>query len=347
MKRISSILVAVAVLASVIAVPMGAHAASNSLGVNPRRDYSVKPGQTVNDVLNVSNLNKSEPLTIAIKMLDFEAKSQTGSPDLLLKRTEPTRWSLKPYIKIPSSQTIPAGQSVDIPISITMPANIGAGSYYSAVHYAVSTGEGDGNVSLASSSVSLLFVRVPGQARSQLTLENFGAFTPTQDFTSGAYASFYSATKPKYISYLLKNLGNVAEEPTGSIEIRNTFGKIVKVYENANPNKNLVLIDQTRRIDVCLNEVEVKQKNKLTGNEEDAKECQEMSLAPGRYTAKMSLLYGENGTSSQEINETTTFWYLPVWFIIAVVAGILIIVFLVRSAIHKLGAVGKKTYTRR
>lgn len=347
MKRFSSLLMALIAVLAIVAIPLRVHAASNSLGVNPRRDYTIKPGETVQDVLSVSNLNKTEPLTIAIRILDFEAKDQTGAPELQLTRKEPTRWSLKPYIKIATSQTIPAGKSVEIPVSITMPATIGAGSYYSAIHYAVSAGEDSGNVSLASSSVSLLFVRVPGEARSVLKLEQLGAFTPSQDFTSGAYGSFFSAAKPKYVSYSLKNLGNIAEQPTGSMELTNMFGKTVKVYDEINPNKNLVLIDQTRRIDLCLNEVEVTKKNKLTGNPEEVKECQELNLTPGRYKTKISVMYGTNGTPSQEIRETAAFWYLPAWFLIAVAVGLLMVAAFVRSSVHKLQDRGRKTYSRR
>ncbi len=347
MKKFSSFLMVAIAIFAVLAAPLRVNAASNSLGVNPRRDYTIKPGETVKDTLNVSNLNKQEPLVISIRTLDFESKDETGAPGLLLKRTEPTRWSLKPYLKFPESLTIPAGKSVDVPVSITMPANIGAGSYYSAINYAVAADGGESNVSLASSSVSLLFVRVPGETRSTLTLEDFGAFTPSQDFTSGAYGKFFSATKPKYVSYTLKNLGNIAEQPTGSMEIKNIFGKQVKMLEDVNPNKSLVIIEQTRRIDVCLNEAQVTKKNNATNSDEQVKECNDMSLMPGRYTANLSLFYGDNGTASQEISETATFWYLPVWFIIAVAVVLLIIGIAVRSLVNKVRSVGKHKYSRR
>lgn len=355
MKRISTIVAALAFAVLFVAAPAQAQAqvsaASNSLGVNPRRDYTIKPGETVKDVLNVTNLHKSDDLYITINPIDFKASNQTGSPDLLLKQKENTRWSLKPYIEIPKSYTIPAGTSADIPIAISIPSNVGAGSYYSAIHYSV-TGEDGGdestNLRLSGSSVSLLFVRVPGEAKSSLQIQNFGAFNPTEDMTTGTYATFFGATKPKYLSYTLKNNGNLAEQPVGSIQLKDMFGRSIKVYEDANPNKSLVLIEQTRRIDFCMNETTVKQKNKINNQEEDVKQCEAANLMPGRYTANIAMLYGGQGAPSQEILAATSFWYLPAWFIIAVVAGLLLIAYLAYTLGKKIKGRGKPTYgTRR
>lgn len=348
MRKIGSVLMALLSVGIILALPSQALAASNSLGVNPRRDYTVKPGETIQDSLNVTNLNKTEALNLTVRPLDFESTNETGAPKLLLKQQEPTRWSLKPYLKIGSSFTVPAGKSVDIPFTITIPSNLGAGSYYSGVHYSVTGNALESNLSLASSSVSLLFVRVSGEARSSLALKNFGAFTPNHDMSSGSYASFYSATKPKYLSFTLENKGNVAEQPTGSIQLKDIFGKQVKLYEDINPNKNIVLLEQTRRIDVCMHEVEVKEKNKLTGQEEEVDKCENMNLAPGRYTASLSLMYGGNGSPTNEILGTASFWYLPAWFLIAVAIGLLLLAFFVRQLVKKVKGIRKPTYgTRR
>jgi hypothetical protein len=349
MKKFSHVVLAVA-MSVLFLMPAHAKAASNSLGVNPRRDYTIKAGEKIQDILNVTNLHKTEDLTVSIKVVDFKAADQTGTPNLLLKQTEPTRWSLKPYLTIASSYKIPAGKSADVPFTINIPSNVGAGSFYSAIHYSVTGGDENAagsNLSLAGSSVSLLFVRVPGEARSSLLLKEFGAFYPTEDMITGSYATFFSAAKPKYLSYTLENKGNLAEEPTGSMQLKDMFGKEVQLYEKANPNDSLVLIDQTRRIDVCLNEVDVTEKNKLNGQDEKVKQCHDPRLMPGRYTANLIMLYGGEGTSSNEIKAVSSFWYIPAWFIIAVAAVLLIVFFIARSLIRKLSDKGKKTYSRR
>lgn len=326
-----------ALIFSVMSSP-GVHAqtSSNSLGVNPRRDYVINAGETVNEVLVVSNLSKTADLNIKIRIVDFEGKNQTGSPSLLLKREEPTAWSLKPYLTLPKTVKIPAGKSADVPFTITIPKSVGAGSLYSAIQYSTDGGNGDRNVSLTSSTATLMFVRVPGEAKNDLTLQKFGPFTPNADNADGLFGTFYSATKPKYLSYVLKNNGNVAEQPAGSVSLKNIFGKEVKLFENANPSKSIVLIDQTRRFDLCLNEERTDRKDAETGRNIEEVKCNDFNLQPGRYTATMALIYGDNGSSSREINAVSTFWYLPVWFLIIVALGIAALVGAVLFVLRKM-----------
>lgn len=321
MRRIFTGLSAAVALFLVVVLPVSA--ASNSLGVNPRRDYTIKSGETVTDKIFVRNLSQTEDLTLSIDLIDFQAQGKTGAPALLLKQNQPTRWSLKPYMTIQKSATIGAAKSMDIPFTITIPKNVGAGSYYSAIRYSAANQNGKSNLSLSGSSTSLIFVRVPGQAKDSLQMTNFGAFTPNSDGTSGTYASFYGATAPKYLAYELKNAGNVAEQPSGSILVKDIFGKQVKLYQNANPNDNLVLIDQTRRFDFCLNPQKVTKT--VNGVKADVEQCNDFGFKPGRYTVALDLFYGTNGSSSKEINATASFWYLPAWFIVAVIVLLLLI----------------------
>jgi hypothetical protein len=168
---------------------------------------------------------------------------------------------------------------------VAVPKNIGAGSYYSAIRYLAINPETGKNVSLSSSAVTLMFVRVSGEAKSNLTLEKFGAFTPNAEKTDGTYAKFYGSAKPKYVSYLLRNNGNLAEQPAGSLLIKDMFGTQYKLINDANPTKNLVLIGQTRRFDVCLNESFSKSKTRALVAWSIKRECKDPDLKPGRYTA--------------------------------------------------------------
>lgn len=347
MKKAGIFLSSLLMLAAVLITPSTASAAANSIGVNPRRDYTLNPGDTINETLFINNIDKAEELNVKIEVIDFKPQNETGTPSLLIKATEPTRWSLKPYLKIAKTYNIAAGKSIEAPFTISIPKELGAGSYYSAIRYSAVNPETGENVSLSSSAVTLIFVRVAGEARSSLTLEDFGAFTPSEDLTSGVFATFYGSAKPKYISYKIRNNGNVAEQPSGSILIKDIFGKEYKLIQDANPNKNLVLIGQTRRVDVCLNEVRKTVKNPDTGSDVDEVTCNAPQLKPGRYTISLGLVYGANGNGSQELGGTATFWYLPAWFIIAVAVAILVIFLYVRSSVRKLSDRGRKTYSRR
>jgi hypothetical protein len=346
MKRIGIIAAGLLTVLCSFSVSTPVQAASNSLGVNPRRDYTVKAGNKVTDTLVLTNLSKTDDLTVQIKPTDFGPQDETGSPSLMLKATEPTKWSLNRYLTIPESYKVPAGKSVDVPFTISIPANVGAGSFYSAIRYSAVADGTNKNISLTSSSATLMFVRVPGEARSFMQLQKFGAFVPSEDGKTGAFTKVFGSTSPKYLSYRLKNTGNVAEQPTGSLLIKNIFGKQVKLYENANPRSNIVLIDQTRRIDLCLNEERTTKKDELDRTVEDIK-CNEYKFAPGRYTAQLSLLYGNEGGSSNELSGSTTFWYLPAWFVVSVVAALAVIAGLIWFVIRTIKNRGKSTYRRR
>lgn len=342
MKRSLMTLMSFIAIAIAIATPLQASAASNSLGVNPRRDYVIKPGEKVSDTLYVTNLSKTEDLVINIRAVDFGPKNKTGSPNLLLKQTEPTRWSLKPYLTVAKDVTIPAGKSADVPFTVSIPANVGAGSYYSAIQYSTGRAGSETNLSLTSSSATLMFVRVPGEAKSSLVLDRFGVFTPDSEKVGGVYGSFFSATAPKYLAVELTNKGNVAEQPSGSIIVKDIFGKEVKTYEKVNPNNNVVLIEQTRRLDVCLNEEFTERKDKETNRTIEETICHDSNLKPGRYTADLTMLYGDNGNSSQEVKSSATFWYLPVWFLALVALGLTAVTFAVLYVLRKLKRGGRR-----
>lgn len=346
MKKTGILLSSLMFLATLLAIPLPAFAASNAIGVNPHRNYIIKPGGKVNDTVTISNLSKKDALTVNISVIDFKAQDETGTPSLMINSNQSTTWSLKPYLTIPSQETIPAGGSVDVPLTITMPKDIGAGSYYSAIRYSAINSQTGKNLNVASSAVTLVFAQVPGSTHSNLSLLQFGTFTPNSNLTSGEFGSFYSASKPQYVSFRLRNNGNVAEQPEGSILVRDIFGHQVKLIQNVNPNGDLILIGQTRRYDVCLNE---KDTTTTTSNATIAT-CDPPSLMPGYYKASMDVVYGNGtrGSASHEIKDTAGFWYLPVWFIIALVVVILLVVGVIWSivqAVKRRG--GNKFSTRR
>src|SRR5690349_3560774 len=135
MKQIARVMALLATVAVLLAAP-GARAESNGLGISPRKDYTVQPGKSVSDTLYIRNLSLNQNLQVSIRIVDFGAANETGTPALHLGENDPqTPWSLKPFVKVQSSVKVAAGKSVNIPITVTVPGNQGAGSYYSAIEY--------------------------------------------------------------------------------------------------------------------------------------------------------------------------------------------------------------------
>jgi len=329
--RVMSLLIAAVTLFTVTS----AHAQSNGLGVSPRRDFTVQSGKSVSDTLYVSNLSLNQELQVNIRLVDFSAANETGTPALHLADNAPqTPWSLKPFVKLQNSVRIGAGKSVNIPITVTVPANQGAGSYYSAVEYTAQNPETKEKVNISASTASLLFVTVPGEANEKLRMKQFGAFESDKN-DGGSFKNFFLGGAPKEFAYRLQNEGSIAEQPSGSMVIKNMFGRTVKEVEDVNIKKQLVLIGQTRRIQACVKSSVLTSKAP-TGQETKQTVCDDPGLLPGRYTAQVALYYGLNGNNSQEILATASFWYLPWWSIVGLGIVILLIiglVWLIRRAV--------------
>jgi len=344
MKRVGSFVVGVllaficiatsiAPASAATAAPAQPQTSSSGLSITPRKNYVIRAGQSVTDKLTVGNLNSSQPLNITLKPIDFTFTNESGTPKLMLADNAPlTTWSLKPFMTLPQSFTVPAGQSRTVNYTIKIPANQGAGSYYSALQYA-STGANGGNVDMSASGVTLVFVSVPGTVNENLTLKKLGAYQQDSDVT-GKYI-FIALSPPQNIAYTLANNSNVAESPAGSIVLHNQFFGQKITIDNANPNSSLALIGQTRLFTACI-QMEDQVVN-LDGNKSVASVCKKTPhLLPGRYSISLDIFYGQNGNNSQEITGTAHFWYLPWWFILIFVAVVAVIAFFVWRLVHKI-----------
>lgn len=347
MKRFLRVFAVTAVLAGLLVSQIGQLSAqSNALAISPRKDYMLQAGESVNDTLTVTNRNTTEPLNLSLKVIDFQAQDETGTPLLMRNSTERTAWSLKNYIDLPQQVTVEAGETVRIPITISIPNNTGAGSYYSAIEYAATGPISEEQVNISASGITLVFVKVPGQAKQQLTFEQFGTFVPDSSGTGGSFQGLFFSQRPRVMAYRLTNDGNIAEQPIASIVVRDFGGKEVYTIKDANPKNQLALRGQTRRFDACISPEDITQTTE-SGADINAVVCGDTNFKPGRYTAELTVLYGENGNETREITAKASFWYLPWWFVglvvglIAIVTGL--IVYLVRRV---QGYRGRKTRRR-
>jgi hypothetical protein len=307
-KRIRNYFTACLMAAIVVFLPsIMVSAQSNGLGVTPKLTYNVAPGAQRTDSLYVNNLSTSQALNLKLTVVDFRPQDESGTPQLLNDTNAPqTPWSLKPYITLPEFVTVEAGKSKLIPFTIKIPSNVGAGSYYSAVEYTALKNANQERVNIAASSATLVFVDVPGNALEQLNMLQFGSYGKS------GYKNIFTGSAPSSFSYRIKNHGNISENPSGSLVVKNFFGHVVASINDANPRDELVLLGQTRKFVTC------NPKNSDKNNLGKPDNCKPLNLKPGRYTAQVELLYGQNGHDSKQIGAKSTFWYLPIWFIVVV-----------------------------
>ena len=343
MKRLARLFAVFAVLSGLLVSQLGQLSAqSNALVITPRKDYQLKPGESVSDQLTITNQDTEQPLQLALRVVDFTSQDETGTPQLLIEEgASPTAWSLREFIEMPEQVTVNAGASVNVPIRISVPEGTGAGSYYSAIEYSSVTDAEENRLNISASSVTLMFVKVPGVAKQQLTFEQFGAFVPDSNGTGGSFAGLFFSSRPKVMACRLTNVGNGAEQPNGSIVIRNFTGKEVYTIGDANPKDQLALRGQTRRFEACIKPENVEQQG-ANNTQINTVVCGDTNFAPGRYTAELSVLYGENGNETREITAKASFWYLPWWFVGLMVAAIAIVVTIVVLIVRKVRDLGTR-----
>lgn len=326
-------------------VPTASAVGSAALSIVPKKNYNLDPGKSVNDTLVIRNLDRKEDLNLALRVVDFSYTDDGGSPKLMLDEdAEQTAWSLKPFLNVPETISIPAGESRTLDMNVTIPATQGGGSYYSAIVYSSSASD-SGNVGLSASGVTLAFANVSGDVNEDLKLQEFGPYFTSNNEDKNGYR-YLTIDQPKEMAYTLKNSGNVTAAPVGSITLKHMFGKEI-VIDNVNPNKSLALIGQSRTYKACI-KVEKKEVD-FNGSRSEAVECATPNLWPGFYSTDLNLFYGQNGQQTKEIVGAGSFWYLPVWFILLFLIVTGAIVFYVWRFIHKMrtGTFGKKKSTRR
>ena len=335
MKSLKSIVIAglsVLIFASAVLPAATASAQSSaSLSIVPKKNYVVEAGKTVKDTLTIRNLDSERSLDLTLRVVDFTFNDDTGTPKLMLAEDAPqTTWSMKPFLTVPKNVAIPPKSSKTLDLSVSIPKSQGAGSFYSAIVYSSGAPEG-GNVGLSASGVTLLFTSIPGDVNENLTLEKFGAYHVPSSADKGGYV-FMTAKKPQTIAYTLKNAGNVTESPVGSITLKDIFGR-EQTITKVNPNNSLALIGQSRTFTACIKSKD--ESVEFSGGTTSTTACTEPDLWPGLYTASLNIFYGQNGNSTQEINSTASFWYLPLWFVIAFLVILAAIAFGVWRLVRK------------
>ncbi|MBI3889048.1 hypothetical protein HY312_00515 [Candidatus Saccharibacteria bacterium] len=292
-----------------------ASAQSASLSITPKKNYVIEPGKTVKDKLTIRNLDGEKQLDLTLRVVDFTFRDDGGTPKLMLdQNAQPTTWSLKPFLNLPKTVSIPAKGSKTVDMSLSIPAKHGAGSYYSAIVYSSGTPEEGGNVGLNASGVTLAFVNIPGAVKEDLKVEKFGAYVDSTEGQSAGYTSL-TMSEPVRLAYTLKNNGNVTEAPVGTITLKSMFGTEYKI-EEVNPSASLALIGQSRTFSACIKLSA--QEVDFNGTKSEAKNCTSPGLWPGYYSASLNLFYGQNGNTTKELASTAGFWYLPLWFVIIV-----------------------------
>jgi hypothetical protein len=269
----------------------------NALRISPvRQDLTIKPGSSKTVDVFVENLTNASASLEGI-VNDFTASAdESGTPRILLdKNSYAPNHGLKRYASSIDDFTLKPKEQKDIKVTITIPKDAAGGGYFGAVRFAPSSTNSNRQVSLSASVGSLLLVTVPGDITEQMSVAGFNVGKGDKAGT------FFTNSKGLNSFTRLQNSGNVQEYPFGKITLKKS-GKVLATVEinNATP-RGAVLPDSIRKFVTSI----------------DGK-----ANSFGKYTLEGNFGYGAKG---QLLSAKTSFYVVPVPFIIGAIVLIALI----------------------
>lgn len=304
-----TVLFSSSVLAATPAEVNNGAASDNGLKLSPvRTDAVIEAGTSKAVQISVTNVT-STVASYQVVINDFTAGSdESGQPQILLDADKfaPSH-SLKRLVgKIPNI-TLQPGETKNVTVPISIPANYAAGGYYGAVRFAPHSeaGAADRNVTLSASVGSLVLVTVPGNVQQQVSVASLDARKAVGANQIDSPRVIFTDSKNINGVVRFQNGGDVQEQPFGKLVLKNWRGKVLATYEvnNTTPRGN-VLPDSIRKFTVPL--------DKVSGF--------------GKYTMEGNFGYGDAG---QLITARSSFYVIPLYMIVLAVLLVGLILFLI------------------
>lgn len=263
----------------------------------PVLNLTGNPGQVLKAQISLRDVSNGA-LLVTGEVNDFTANGEDGTPKIIMDDSEPSPYSLKSWVAPLSKLLLEPRQIENLPVTIRIPANAAPGGYYGVVRFTATAPELDGQgVSLSASLGALILLRVNGEAKENLTIEEFSVAT-----TGGTVKTMFESTPIAFIQRI-KNNGNIHEQPTGQVVITDMFGKKIAGVNVNLPPRN-ILPQTVRKFEQTLDK-------SVLGNKR----------LFGKYTATLTLTYGDK---KQTVTSAQTFWVIPYTLIgvgIAVLIG--------------------------
>lgn len=258
-------------------------------------ELNAAPTKTYTVTLKITNVTGSD-LSYTASVDDFGAAGESGSPRVIIDGTMPATASVKTWVETVPQFTLRSRESRVVTARIIIPANAEPGGHYGVLRFSGRAPDvKDTGVGLAASAGVLLLIRVDGAITEKANLASF--FSEQR----GDQSSFFEKGPLTFVTRI-KNEGNIHVKPVGSIELRDMFGGLVTTLP-VNADKSNVLPDSIRRFESSFDK----------------------SWMAGRYTANLTLGYG---TTGQAITNTISFWVIPYKIILAVIFGLVTIIYI-------------------
>jgi len=299
-----------ALLLMVFLLPGTVMAQALDLTVSPiSLDYSPKPGDVIRDKVTIHN-NTAAPIILGLSVNSMTVDSEGNIiPGEIAVDSPDAKW-----ISFGSSSvTAPVKEWLDVPFTISIPADAAYGHYFALVFSPPSSKPAGGTAAVQGNILVpiLLNVRKDG-AIAQASITDF----KIKDFVTQYLPAQFSVT--------VKNSGNVHLRPRGNIFIRGTGKKDLAILE-VNPGLGSILPQASRTYEASWTDgFLVKDEtgkvninwNKLT------------DFRLGKYSAYVLLAY-DDGTKDVPIESALTFWVFPYTAVAVILIVIVLAIFLI------------------
>lgn len=272
----------------------------------PIASLTVNPGQTVSVPIYLRDISKTN-LIVTGEANDFVAAGEDGTPKLLLDGTDAGPYSMKNWVtSLPSLNLVPQ-EIKAMTVTLKVPKDASPGGHYGVIRFTATPPDlNTTGVSLSASLGALMLVTVSGKISENLSLSGFST-------SQNGHASSFFEAAPLNFTEVFKNAGNIHEQPTGQIIIKDMLGRTLAGI-NINTPPHYILPASSRKFEEALDQHAI-------GNK----------MLFGRYTATMSVTYGAD---KQALTSSLVFWVIPYRLIgaaaVLIVGGFFILRFLVK-----------------
>lgn len=211
-------------------------------------DLQASRGEVVDQVVRVINTEAAEQVYY-LGTLKFQSSGDGATPMFIAYDKD--HRGLPEWISFPVNEIhVPARSSVDVPFKIAVPNDAASGSYYGAV--TISSAPSDVVASngaiIEAKTAELILLTVKGETRVNAALLDF---TSDQFATADSSGFAIQSSFDGRYTYRVQNQGNVHVQPTGFLEFRDVFGRVIFSVD-ANPQAGRILPGTTRTFDVTI-----------------------------------------------------------------------------------------------
>ncbi len=265
-------------------------------------DLAGNRGEVVSSTFTIIN-TQSSAQTYYLDTLSFSAKNNSGEP---LFSSVKSNDELSKWIQLPSTQIdVPPRSKIDVPFSIHIPADAASQSFQSAITVSDAPSEivaTNGAIIQAKTAI-LIFLTVNGALIKKGALLDF--LSDIKGLRSNLDQTF---------TYRIQNQGNVYFVPTGTITLKDVFGR--SIYEiKTNTDKSRVLPNSTRSFSTTIDDASHGWIQTIRN--------QARVFTIGPVTSVLQLNLGEG---FKPIQATTSFWYFPFQLLLTCLSVIVLVI---------------------